>query len=193
MSAGNVKCVGAGLCKINEILHRDFGDVMKKRLESVSANLSAGTSVGFGMKTSEEKEKRERSVRISHVVSFWFLSFECYRIVIICSHWDGVVAIFRGLLEWPEYGFRIRYPISGRNHQWSCLHSKLLHPHWNRRGQIQLGRAAKAFPENGGNQQGKYITHRFIYYYFLSSYFSIISNHSSRFFFLILEWFGAAL
>jgi len=68
MSAGNVKSVGAGLSKIHEILHRDFGDVMKKRLESVSANLSAGTSVGFGMKTSEEKEKRERSVRISYVV-----------------------------------------------------------------------------------------------------------------------------
>jgi hypothetical protein len=43
---------------------------MRKRLESVSANLSVGTSVGFGIKTSEEKEKRERSVRISCVVGY---------------------------------------------------------------------------------------------------------------------------
>ncbi|PLW24624.1 hypothetical protein PCASD_01410 [Puccinia coronata f. sp. avenae] len=68
MSIGNAQCVRAGFLKIEEIIQRDFGDVMRKRLESVSANLSVGTSVGFGIKTSEEKEKRERSVRISCVV-----------------------------------------------------------------------------------------------------------------------------
>ncbi|KAA1116209.1 hypothetical protein PGT21_004733 [Puccinia graminis f. sp. tritici] len=67
MSIGSVKCVRAGLLKIEEIIQRDFGEVMKRRLESVSSNLSAGTSVGFGIKISEEKEKRERSVRNSCV------------------------------------------------------------------------------------------------------------------------------
>ncbi|KAA1107164.1 hypothetical protein PGT21_004636 [Puccinia graminis f. sp. tritici] len=68
ISIGSVKCVRAGLLKIEEIIQRDFGEVMKRRLESVSSNLSAGTSVGFGIKISEEKEKRERSVRNSCVV-----------------------------------------------------------------------------------------------------------------------------
>ncbi|KAI7935395.1 hypothetical protein MJO28_016266 [Puccinia striiformis f. sp. tritici] len=68
MGIGNLKSVRVGLLKIQEIITRDFGGVMKKRLENLSTNLSTGTSVGFGIKTSEEKEKREKLVRNSSVV-----------------------------------------------------------------------------------------------------------------------------
>ncbi|POV98015.1 hypothetical protein PSHT_14258 [Puccinia striiformis] len=68
MGIGNLKSVRVGLLKIQEIIQRDFGGVMKKRLENLSTNLSSGTSVGFGIKTSEEKEKREKLVRNSSVV-----------------------------------------------------------------------------------------------------------------------------
>lgn len=68
MGAGSLECFKSSLIKIQEILERDFGQVMKKRLESLVANLTTGTSVGFGMKSGEEKDKKEKFFRNSCIV-----------------------------------------------------------------------------------------------------------------------------
>ncbi|MBW0480142.1 hypothetical protein O181_019857 [Austropuccinia psidii MF-1] len=70
INVGSVDCAQKGLLKIQEIIERDFGEVMKKRLETLGTNMGPTAAVGFGIssKVGEEKEKKEKLTRNSYIV-----------------------------------------------------------------------------------------------------------------------------
>lgn len=68
ISIGEVVCVENGLRQFKDILERDFGEVMKRRLEAVGGQMGTGAAFGLASKMGEEKERRERNIRNSYVV-----------------------------------------------------------------------------------------------------------------------------
>ncbi|CAH7672834.1 COG4 transport protein-domain-containing protein [Phakopsora pachyrhizi] len=77
INTGQAECIKSGLDQVKEILERDFGDVMKRRLEGVYGGMGASSGAssgvvggGFGLsgKTGDEKERRERATRNLYIV-----------------------------------------------------------------------------------------------------------------------------
>lgn len=67
INAADVSCVRNVLHDITEIVVRDFGDVIKHRLDSIGASIGGG-GFGIGNKSGDGRDKREKNATNSYIV-----------------------------------------------------------------------------------------------------------------------------
>ncbi|KAH9820724.1 COG4 transport protein-domain-containing protein [Melampsora americana] len=105
INSGQVTCLKNMIRAITEIAQRDFGEVIKHRLDNVGTAIGGtGFGIGIGSKSGEGKDKREKNVINSYIVYLNDLDMASDYIVKLVEEVIGGDALYSSFFIRKEFG-----------------------------------------------------------------------------------------